>query len=214
MKILTILLFLFSSTIYSSDQFLQQCMDFRSRLEADMLVLKNDVDLLNKPSYCTLKEEILSLCVTEKNFKNYISSLVLKIENIAKEKQLYDDKILRCSFFTFHRVRLFSSLTFGLLFSLLSEYGDINRLLKRNYIHDNDMLRKTLRDIKHTMDDIQYLDSLNIREWPEEWPDRIELNEILNDHLIDRYGHPKNAGIDFVKLMIDHGVHSTRLLTD
>ena len=198
---MVVIFYITSSQVYSSDQFLQQCQDFRERIKSHIIEDPNDPESYVYRYTCIAGGSVF-YCESEKNFKSYIDTLSLEISK--KEIQLYDDELLRCSFFTFHRIRVFSeALGYRLIDFLLEEYEDIKRLLAQESIHDVNLdnyakpPRSVLKSIKLSMDDMHPIASLNFTEWP----DRAELNETLNEYLTTQYGVTKN--IDFIKLIFD-----------
>ena len=208
MNVLITTFLIIAPYVHSSDQFLKQCQEFRNQVELEIVKAKNQKDY---PNQCLLRQGgFISYCMSEENFKNYIKDITLSAFNSNKETRLYNDKILRCSFFAFDYVRLIVDWRGPQIYDLLMAFENVKYLLEQNHISDDKYLRGTLRNIKYDMENIQYADSFNITERPT----RIELNDILNNHLINQYGLPKETRIDFIRLMLKEEEYKRVILAD
>ena len=213
MKILVMVFLTIFSSAYSSDQFLQQCQDFRNRIEENVIrfedIMRQRGDEIDEPPFICIFAGRSSTCVADKHFKSYTNSISLEISN--KEINLYNDELLRCSFFTFHTVRQYTDMINGTLFlSLLRLLPSIKDLDDQKQIHDTWALRGTLYHLELSLEEIQYIYSLDLIEWPT----RIELNDILNNYMINQYGLPKETRIDFIRLMLEQDDRERLILLD
>ena len=206
MHVLITAFLIISPLAHSADQFLQQCQEFRTKIELELV---KGSEPSKYPNQCLMKlAGSVSYCMSEQNFKNYIKDVALKVFNSNEEELLYNDELLRCSFFGFHRVRLVTNWRNSSIDFLLWEFEDIQELLEQEHITDDKFLRRVLYNINLNMEEIQYADSFNL----EQWPTRIELNDILNDYMVEKYN--LSTRIDFIGLMLKQEERKRHILAD